>query len=108
LNGSAQEKRLDALGVQIQAIKERSGDTVGAIDHHSRSHLAWRMVIELVVGVTIGSAMGYGLDVIFETIPIFIVTFTLLGFAAGIKSMLRSAKELQDVKATNVVTGKKV
>jgi ATP synthase protein I len=28
--------------------------------------------------------------------PIFLVLFTLLGFAAGVKTMLRSAKEMQD------------
>lgn len=64
-------------------------------EHYSQAQLAWRMVIELVVGLLIGFGIGYGLDSLFGTIPIFLVIFTLLGMAAGIKTMMRSAKELQ-------------
>ena len=54
------------------------------------------MVIELVAGLGIGFGMGYGLDYLFGTIPIFLVLFTLLGLVAGVKVMLRSAKEVQE------------
>ena len=37
--------------------------------------------------------MGYGLDVLFDTLPVFMIVFTLLGFAAGIKTMMRTARE---------------
>ena len=56
------------------------------------------MVIELVAGLGIGFAMGYGLDWLFGTLPIFMVLFTLLGLAAGVKTMLRSAQEVQEKK----------
>jgi ATP synthase protein I len=36
------------------------------------------------------------LDVLFGTMPIFMVLFILLGFAAGIKTMMRSAAEMQN------------
>ena len=32
---------------------------------------------------------------LFDTLPIFLVVFTMLGLAAGIKTMLRSAQEIQ-------------
>jgi ATP synthase protein I len=64
-------------------------------DHHSGAHLAWRMVIELVAGIAIGFGIGYGLDVFFGTLPIFLVVFMLLGFVAGVKTMLRTAQEVQ-------------
>ncbi|MFM7335931.1 MAG: AtpZ/AtpI family protein, partial [Tabrizicola sp.] len=60
----------------------------------SQGEVAWRMVIELATGIMLGSAIGYGLDVLFGTLPIFLVIFSLFGFAAGVKTMLGSAKEL--------------
>ena len=54
------------------------------------------MVIELVAGLGIGFGIGYGLDCLFGTLPIFLVLFTMLGLAAGVKTMLRSAQEIQE------------
>ena len=68
-------------------------------DHHSQAHLAWRMVIELVAGIVIGFGMGYGLDQLLGTLPLFLVIMTLLGFVAGVRTMLRSAQEIQDKEA---------
>ena len=64
-------------------------------DHHSQAHAGWRMVTELVAGRLIGLCIGYGLDSLFGTLPIFLVLFVLLGFAAGVKTMLRSAQDIQ-------------
>ena len=64
-------------------------------DHHSQAHAGWRMVTELVAGLLIGFCIGYVLDSLFETLPIFLVLFVLLGFAAGVKTMLRSAQDIQ-------------
>jgi ATP synthase protein I len=57
------------------------------------------MVIELATGIMLGSAIGYGLDVLFGTLPIFLIVFSLLGFAAGIRTMLGTARELGKTKA---------
>ncbi len=59
----------------------------------------WRMVIELVVSVMIGAAMGWGLDRLLGTLPAFLIVMTLLGFAAGVRMMLRSAEEMQKKRA---------
>jgi ATP synthase protein I len=39
--------------------------------------------------------IGYGLDVLFGTLPICLVIFALLGFAAGVKTMLRTAEQMR-------------
>ena len=64
-------------------------------EHYSQAQVGWRMVTELVAGIGIGFAIGYGLDVLFGTLPIFMVVFVLLGLAAGVKTMMATAKELQ-------------
>lgn len=64
-------------------------------DKYNAMSYAWRMIIELVVAVMIGAAMGWGLDSLLGTLPAFLIVFTLLGFAAGVRTMLRSAEEMQ-------------
>ncbi len=64
-------------------------------------------MLELVVGLVIGFAVGYGLDVAFQTTPVFLLLFVLLGFAAGIKTMLDSAKQMQNRNSAEAVIGKK-
>jgi len=64
-------------------------------DHHYQAHAGWRMVTELVAGLLIGFCIGYGLDILLGTLPVFLVLFVLLGFAAGVKTMLRSAQDIQ-------------
>lgn len=66
----------------------------GPMADYDKAHLAWRMVIELVAGLGIGLVIGYGLDYLFGTAPLMMVLFIFLGFAAGIKTMMRSAAEL--------------
>ena len=62
----------------------------------SAAEVGWRMIIELTAGVFLGFGVGYGLDFLFDTRPVFILILTLFGFAAGVKTMMRSARELQN------------
>ncbi|MES2844330.1 MAG: AtpZ/AtpI family protein [Pseudomonadota bacterium] len=94
------QERLDALAKRIAKAKNAADPRKAHQDeHYSQANLAWRMVIELVAGLGIGFGIGYGLDILFGTIPLFLVLFIGLGFAAGIKTMLRSAKEVQEKAA---------
>jgi ATP synthase protein I len=59
------------------------------------ANMAWRMVIELVAGIAIGFGIGYGLDWLFGTLPIFLILFIGFGFVAGVRTMMRTAQEVQ-------------
>ena len=83
----ALERRLDDLG------RDQRPQTPGADKFH-QANQAWRMVVELVAGLAIGFGVGYGLDRLFGTTPIMLVIFIVLGFAAGVKTMLRTAAEM--------------
>lgn len=92
----AERARLAALEQRIaQAKAANAPRPAAAPDSHRQAQLAWRMVIELVAGLMIGFGIGYALDVLFGTMPVFLVIFILAGFAAGVKTMLRSAQEAQ-------------
>ncbi|MDF1718568.1 MAG: AtpZ/AtpI family protein [Antarcticimicrobium sp.] len=93
-----QNQRMAQLEARIAAAKQAQAPKPRADEHYSQANLAWRMVIELVAGLGIGFGIGYGLDRLFGTLPILLVLFTLLGFAAGVKTMIRSAREIQEQK----------
>ncbi len=87
--------RLRELDRRLAAAKGKPEAPHHSESHHSQAQVAWRMVIELVAGLGIGFGIGYGLDTLFGTMPLFLIPFIFLGLAAGVKTMLRSAKELQ-------------
>jgi ATP synthase protein I len=88
--------RLKALNARIAEVRQKQEPpaTPTARGHHDQAHFAWRMVIELVAGIGVGVAIGIGLDALFGTRPFLLVLFTLLGFAAGVKTMLGTAGEM--------------
>ena len=89
-------QRLAELEARIAAAKAGKEVKPHTEEHYSQAHLAWRMVIELVAGLAIGFGIGWGLDLLMGTKPLFLVVFILLGFVAGVKTMLRSAREIQE------------
>lgn len=92
------QRQMAALDEKIAALKAKNAPKPHMEEHYSQAQLAWRMVIELVAGLGIGFGIGYGLDSLIGTLPIFMVLFTLLGLIAGVKTMIRSAQELQDTQ----------
>jgi len=56
----------------------------------------WRMVIELVTGMILGVSLGIALDYIIGSEPIFLIVFSLLGFMAGVKTMISTAKKMNE------------
>jgi ATP synthase protein I len=92
------QQKLDALEARIAAVRKAQEPGPRQDEHYSQAQLAWRMVIELVSGLGIGFGIGYGLDYLFGTMPWLMVVFTMLGLAAGVKTMLRSAQEIQTKK----------
>ena len=92
-NRSSIRKRIEEARGQLDPKKSEAGPV-------SNLHAVWRMVIDLVAGTGFGAALGYGLDVLFGTLPIFLGVLTLLGFAAGVRLMIRTAREVQEEMAS--------
>ena len=87
-------ERLKKLEARLDAVKQAQAPEAPPKDFAS-AELGWRMVTELVAGLLIGAGIGYGLDVLFGTLPILLVVFIGLGFAAGVRVMMRTAAEMQ-------------
>ena len=56
----------------------------------------WRMIIELVTGMLLGVSLGLGLDYMIGSEPIILIIFSLLGFMAGVKTMMATAKKMNE------------
>ena len=92
--------KLDELDKRIRAARGAREPKRGkAGDKFTAAGMAWRMTLELVVGGLVGAAMGWGLDELFGTLPLFLIVFILLGFGAGIRIVMRSAEELRKQQA---------
>ncbi|WP_432766716.1 AtpZ/AtpI family protein [Ponticoccus alexandrii] len=90
------KRQLEDLDARLSALKAaQKSEKAHQEEHYSQAQVAWRMVTEMVAGLGIGFGIGYGLDYAFGTTPFLMVLFTLLGVAAGINVMLRTAKEVQ-------------
>jgi len=85
--------RLRALDRRLD--ERRAKDGAPATDAAQSSGpgmgMALRLAADFVAGVVLGLALGWGFDRLFGTSPWGLMVFMLLGFAAGILSVLRSA-----------------
>lgn len=86
--------RLEALEAKLAEKRAADAPKRHQDEHYSQAQNAWRMVIELVAGMAVGFAMGYGLDLLLGTTPWLMVVFLLLGFAAGVRAMMATAKDM--------------
>ncbi len=95
------EAKLDRLkGAQPAAKKPNT------VHGFSQGEVAWRMVIELSTGMVLGMAIGYGLDWMFGTLPVFLIIFAMMGFVAGIKTMLGTARQMAQTAAAKAPADK--
>ena len=92
--GRSNPERLLGLEERLAAARARRAPPPPREEHYSQANVAWRMVTELVAGIGLGLAIGLGLDALAGTRPLFLLVFTLLGFAAGVRVMLRTAEEI--------------
>ena len=88
-------ERLKRLEERIAKAKSTREPPRSHRGEFTQGSLAWRMVTELVVGMCLGLALGAGLDALLGTRPVFLVVFVLLGFAGGVRTMLRTADEVK-------------
>ena len=100
---SDKKSEIEVLSERLIALKRNKVEEPLLDDHYSQAHFAWRMVIELVAGLAIGFGIGWGLDYLFNSKPLFMILFILLGMAAGINVMLKTAKEIaaEQIRHTN-------
>jgi len=93
---AALSARLQRLGEGLGSARERvappsegpGGDRATTASGYARG---FRLSSELVAGVLVGAGLGWGIDRLFGVAPWGLIVFLLLGFAAGVLNVMRSA-----------------
>ena len=91
-------KELKDISTRLKSAKKKFSKSYDKKHQTSGSSLlgvAFKMSTELVAAVLIGTFIGFILDSWFDTKPILIIIFFLIGVAAGITNVFRSAKNMQ-------------
>ena len=83
--------RIAAEKSEKAAAEQPSTRFQGAKDYSK----GYRLASEFVAGVLVGGLLGYGLDYLLGTLPLFLIVLLLFGFAAGILNMSRAANRDQ-------------
>ncbi len=96
-NESAEER---ALSNRLRDLDKRLDERRAAREADARDvvepqrqglGLAMRLGADFVAGVVVGAALGWGVDALFGISPWGLIVFLLLGFCAGVLSLLRTA-----------------
>lgn len=92
----ALRERASELGKRLDVVHARNAPPVGSgRARGSALGQAFKIVAELLVGVVVGGGMGWALDKALGTRPWLLVLFLMLGFAAGMSNVIRTARKMQ-------------
>lgn len=99
---------MDALHRLSQKVDKAR--TLHSTEPHQRGRgtaigLAYRLSIELVVGIVVGGYLGWWMDRFLGTKPLFLLLMLVLGMAAGVVNMLRTSREMNERMGLTDKTG---
>jgi ATP synthase protein I len=93
---SARLGNLDQRLSQIKDSRKTGTDQSGDGQNNAQARasamaMGFRLSSELVAGVLVGAALGWGFDRLLSTSPWGLIVFLLLGFTAGVINVMRAA-----------------
>jgi ATP synthase protein I len=90
------KRRLHDLEDRVRDAKARHEPAPSqAQDRGAAMGQALKLATEMIAGVAVGGFIGWWLDRMLGTQPFMLVVFLILGAAAGIVNVVRSAQEAQ-------------
>jgi ATP synthase protein I len=88
VSAALESRRADAL--DAKARQDR--DVIASSDAGRAMSLGFRVIADLIAGIVVGLAIGWGLDRWLGTMPLFLIVFLLLGTAGGVLNVMRTAR----------------
>jgi ATP synthase protein I len=74
---------------KVETDQSEDGDSAARASAMARG---FQLSSELIAGVVVGAAIGWGFDKLLSTSPFGLIVFFLLGFVAGVVSVVRSSR----------------
>lgn len=92
----ARRRKLQGSLKEYEAAEARKAERANAGSSGMAGYAAaFRLSTEFVSAIVVGLVFGFALDWLFGTMPLFLIVFMMLGFAAGVLNVLRSAGLIQ-------------
>jgi len=98
----AKQKKINDLGDSLNNLSKKI-DNIKAKkvseEHNNKNKKftgfahAFKIVSELFANILVGGSIGWTLDYFFNTKPIFIILFLIIGFISGIYTSYKSSKK---------------
>ncbi len=85
-------KRLDELDGRLREARKGSEPPARSSTQRQMG-VAYRVMVEMIVGVAVGGFLGWWLDHWLGTAPILLVVLIVLGFAAGAMNAYRAIRQ---------------
>jgi ATP synthase protein I len=101
------DRRLSEIEERLRKAREKRGEVRQVEAPNSKLGIAFRLVTELVAAVIVGGAMGWGLDQVLGTAPFLLIVMFMVGVAAGIFNVVRTAQQLNREQAAKDARGSK-
>ena len=83
-----EERLKKARGQRIEQPQHR--------EHYSQLGIAFRLLSELLAAVLVGGGVGWALDQAFGTSPLLLILLFLTGMAAGVITVVRTARQMEN------------
>ena len=92
-------RRRDSLSRSLNAEQRQHAAAAAPRRSDTRGFsLGIRLAGEFVAAIVVGAAIGWGLDWLAGTTPWGMIGFLLLGFAAGVVNIMRSAEKMASLE----------
>ena len=88
------QRRLSEIEARLRKAREKRGEVRQVEAPNSKLGIAFRLVTELMAAVIVGGAIGWGLDRVLGTGPFLLIVMFMVGAAAGIATVMRSAQQM--------------
>jgi ATP synthase protein I len=85
-------RRLAEIEERLRKARGKRGEVRQVEAPNSKLGIAFRLVTELMAALIVGGAIGWGLDRLFGTGPFLFIVMFMVGIAAGIFNVVRSAQ----------------
>jgi ATP synthase protein I len=92
-NGAEDDrKRLDDLDARLRAAREGTAPRRSNSPAQRQMSFAYRVLVEMAVGIGVGGFLGWWLDRWLGTTPILLLVMLFVGFAAGALNAYRASQ----------------
>ena len=90
-------KNLKEISTRLEIAKKKikKNERKSASRNAASLGKALKISTELVAAVVVGTTMGYILDTWFDTKPLLIICFFIIGVVAGIMNVIKTAKRME-------------